>query len=118
MIIYDRNGAARLQIKRRGRLVGFDGRSVGFLKNQHAYDYNGVHRGWFVGGVLRDHLGAVVGFTANATSGTPIRPIRQIAPIPAISEIEPIRPITTIPPIEPIKQLAWSSEDPVGLFRL
>src|SRR5216684_6281569 len=96
--IYDRSGIPTLRVTDRGRLLFFDGQSAGFLYNEHVYDYNGSHRGWYEKGILRDHSGHCVGFGVSVgATPHPILPIKRIKPIPGISRIEPIRSIRAIP---------------------
>jgi hypothetical protein len=118
-VIYDSNGVSTLRILTKGRIVDFNGRSIGFLKNTRVYDYNGTHRGFFEGGILRDHSGATVGFTDNVTSlNHPILPLKQIKPLKGLTEIEPLRPFTEMPPLKPLRRLDWSGLTPLELFGL
>ena len=118
-IIFDKDGNPILILHKNGRLVNFNGKSVGFLDGDSVFDYNGRHRGWFKNGVLRDHDGFCVGFTKRAKdSSVPVFPITKIPPIPSIAEIEPIRPIKSAKPIKPIKKLSWSNFDPISLFKI
>ena len=118
-IIFDQYGNPTLILHKNGRLVSFNGQSIGFLDGDSVYDYNGRHRGWLKEGVLRDHDGSCVGFTREARkSFVPIFPITKIVPIASIVAIEPIRPIKSIKPIRPIKKLSWSIFNPLSLFNL
>lgn len=116
--VFDKKGNPFLVLHQNGRLVSFDGKSIGFVDGDSVFDYNGRHRGWMEKGILRDHDGFCVGFLQGANDISPILPIPKIPPIPAIPEIEPIRPIKEIKPIKPIKQLDWSIFDPLSLFKL
>jgi hypothetical protein len=116
--IYDANGSAKLIILSNGRLVDFSGNSIGFIKSKHVYDYNGTHRGFFEGGILRDHFGCCVGFTGNATdSPHPFFPLKYLSPLPCLPSLEPLRPLTELPPLPSIKNMSWSSYNPLSLFR-
>jgi hypothetical protein len=116
-IIYDQYGTPVLRLFRNGRLVGFDGRSIGFVSSDKSvYDYSGNHKGWYSDDILRDHSGNCSGF-GSAPSGThPLLPIKKIPRIPSIPNIEPIRPVRSIPPIPPIPSFAWSRLSPIDLI--
>ncbi|OGI17017.1 MAG: hypothetical protein A3J63_03230 [Candidatus Moranbacteria bacterium RIFCSPHIGHO2_02_FULL_40_12b] len=117
--IFDKNGNPSLVLLKNGRLVNFDGRSIGFLYGNSVYDYNGSHRGWLESGVLRDHDGYCVGVVRGArTISTPIFPVTKVAPVIGITEIEPIKPIKAIKPVSPIKKIGWSDFSPLSLFNL
>lgn len=100
------------------RLMTLRGQSVGFLYGEHVYDYNGFHRGRFVDGVLRDHQGAVVGFTPEASGPTPLLPLRRLRPLTPLRSLEPLRPLRSRPPLAPLNRLAWSERGPLALFEL
>ena len=117
--IYDANGAPVLRLLDNGRLVGFDGSSIGFLNQGNVYDYNGIHRGWFHDGILRDHFGACVGFGQQVTTNThPFFPFKQLAPLPSLVELEPLRPFKSFPPFKPFFGFQWSDYDPISLFEI
>ena len=46
-IIYDLHGVPTFRILRNGRIVDFNGKSIGFIKAIHVFDYNGNHRSFF-----------------------------------------------------------------------
>jgi len=115
--IFNRYGEPRLRLFENGRFVDFDGRHIGFIKEENLYNYSGQYVGWYEGGIMRDHEGFCVGFGENISdSPHPLLPLKRLKPISAIPEIEPIRPMTQIPPIKPIKTFFWSKIDPISLF--
>lgn len=114
MEIYDKFGKPRARV-RESRIVDLKGKSLGFISQDSIYDYNGHHKAWFIGGVVRDHKGAIVGFTKNAQIPG-ILPLKALSPISPINEIEPIRPIKSIKPIRPIFGNAWSNKDLIKLI--
>lgn len=119
IIIYDSNGVPTFRILQNGRIVDFSGRSISFIKTIHVYDYNGTHRGFFEGGILRDHLALTVGFTNYVTSSVhPSLPIKKLAPLSSLPEIEPLRPFTELPFLRPINRIDWSSLTLLELFEL
>jgi hypothetical protein len=116
-VIYNRYGEPVLRLLADGRFVGFDGSNFGFLDGKNLYDYKGQHRGWFEGGVMRDHSSAVVGFGENATdTPRPFLPFKQFKPFPGFVQFAPFRPYKQFAPFQPFKQYAWSYLDPRGLF--
>ena len=98
------------------RLLALNGQGIGFLHHGHVYDYNGVHRGCLINGVLRDHRGAVVGFVPAATGLMPLRPLLGLRPLPPMRALEPLRPLRSRPPLAPLDRLAWSEMSPLTLF--
>ena len=119
IIIYNFEGMPEFIILKSGRIVDFSGISIGFIRTIHVYDYNGNHRGFFEGGILRDHEGFTVGFADNVTSPKhPILPIKQLLPLKPLAELEPLRPFTELPPLKPFYQYEWSDLTPFELFEL
>lgn len=116
--IYNHRGIPVLQILDDGRLVSFSGKSVGFISGDNVYDYNGIHRGWFREGLLRDHQGRVSGFTDNASGLSPLLPLTSLPPLPALTELEPLRPLESLPPLPPLDSMSWSPIDPIQMFRI
>ncbi|OGN03286.1 MAG: hypothetical protein A2655_00450 [Candidatus Yanofskybacteria bacterium RIFCSPHIGHO2_01_FULL_43_42] len=117
-IIYDIDGDPVLRLLNNGRFVTFDGESIGFLVGDNVYDYNGYHRGWFVGGTLRDHFGDCVGFGINVGNiAHPLFPLRKLPPLPSLVELEPLRPFTSLPPLKPLFSMSWSESNPISLFK-
>lgn len=115
--IYNRYGEPILRLFDNGRFVTFDGASVGFLHGDNLYNYRGRHVGWYEGGLMRDHHGAVVGFGENPTdTPRPFLPFKQFKPFPGFPEFEPHRPMRQFVPFKPFKQLNWSDVEPDGLF--
>jgi hypothetical protein len=100
------------------RLLALNGQSVGFIHEEHVYDYNGIHRGRLMSGVLRDHAGAVVGFTPSATGLMPIRPFLHLRPLAPLRSLEPLRPLRSFTPFRPFDQISWSQMSPLALFDL
>lgn len=119
IVIYDLAGFPTFSILRNGRIVDFDGLSIGFIFETHVYDYNGNHRGFFEEGILRDHDGCVVGYSDNVTSLIhPPLHLRQLLPPRLSEELEPLRPFMEIPPLKPLYKYEWSSVSPYELFDL
>jgi len=119
LIIYDSEGMPTLIILKNGRIIDFNGISIGFIKDIHVFDYNGNHRGFFEGGILRDHEGFTVGFTDYITSQAhPMLPLKQLPPLKTLAELEPLRPFTELPPFKLSYQYEWSDLSPFELFDL
>lgn len=117
-VIYNRFGEPVLRLSDTGRLVGFDGKSVGFLDGINLYNYSGHHVGWYEGGIMRDHDSATIGFGENPTdSPKPFLPFKQFKPFPSFVEFEVHRPFKQYAPFRPFKKYGWSSiDDPRLLF--
>jgi hypothetical protein len=115
--IYDRYGKPQLRLLGNGRLVDFNGKSIGFLQDNNLYNYDGKHVGWYEGGIMRDHQGYYVGFGERVTDYIHLLlPLKQLKPLATIPEIEPSRPILEIPPLHPLNFLRWSEINPIDLF--
>ena len=119
LIIYDSEGMPTLIILRNGRIIDFNGLSIGFIKGIHVFDYNGNHRGFFEGGILRDHEGFTVGFTDDVyNQACPMLPLKKMPPLIPLAEPEPLRPFTEIPPFKPSYKSKWAEISPFELFEL
>lgn len=116
--IYDRRGIPCLQVFDNGRLVLFNGQSAGFLYREHVYDYNGSHRGWYEGGILRDRVGACAGFGETPTGAHPLLPLKKLKPLAGLTHLEPLRPLRALPPLKPLYRLSWSNLNPIELLGL
>ncbi len=116
-VIYDRSGQPRLMVLTDGRLVDFNGRSIGFLDSRDAYNYEGHHCGWYEDGILRDHGGDCVGYgELVADTIHPLLPLKKVRSIPSLVDVEPLRPEIKIGPPNPIKTINWSTSTPISLF--
>jgi hypothetical protein len=118
--IFDSRGQPVLRILANGRIVDFNGISIGFIRDINVYDYNGDHRGFFEGGILRDHSGCTVGFGDKVTSAVypVLLPPKRPSPLLTDPELEPLRPLPQLPPIQPLSKPIWSNLEPLELFML
>ena len=117
-VIYDKSGQAKLMVLTDGRILDFEGRSIGFLDSVNAYNYRGFHCGWYEDGILRDQNGDCVGFCDLAADTMhPSLPPKIVRPIHNLIEVEPLRPEIKISPPKPLKTANWSKSTPLVLFR-
>jgi hypothetical protein len=114
--IYNRDGQVELWLVG-DRLLGLDGSSIGFLRDEHVYDYNGVHRARFIDGIVWDHQGYISGFLADAELPV-FKPFLGFRPFVPFKSFEPYRPYRGYPPYRPYYMRAWSELSPTGLFDL
>lgn len=98
------------------RFIDLGGNPVGFVRDEAIFDYNGIHRGQFAQGVIRDHGGYVAGYIYGARGLTVIPPIPRVQPVAPIPKIEPVRPVPQIPRVAGIPKLQWSQFDPISIF--
>lgn len=118
-VIYNKNGKPLLRLLENGRFVSFNGKSIGFLDRENIYDYNGNHRGWYIGGIFRDREGKCVGFGEKVTDHRhPFLPFKQFKPFPGFVEFEPFRPFKGFPPSKPFFSSEWSDDSPLSIFRI
>lgn len=118
-VIYSKEGIPLLRVFGNGRLVNFNGKSIGFLDNDNVYDYNGNHRGWFIEGILRDHEGNCVGFGEYVGKTLhPFLPFKQFRPFSSFVEFEPFRPFKNFTPLKPFFNIDWSEYDPISMFKI
>ena len=118
-VIYDKQGKPRLFFSNKNDLITFRGTFVGFLKGDALYDYNGVQRGWFENGAMRDMRGNFVGFTTDMSDDFhPLLPLKKLLPISPMVPLAPLRPLTQLKKLKPLKTLYWSQKDPVSLFEV
>lgn len=118
-IIYDKNGKPLLRLLENGRIVNFNGESLGFIDHEDVYDYNGTHRGWYIDGIFRDHNGDSIGFGEEVTDPRhPPLPFKQMKPFSGFVEFEPFRPFQEFPPFKPFFTMSWSNYDPISIFMI
>ena len=116
-VIYNRYGKPVLRYLKAGRIVGFNGKSIGFVSGINLYNYKGKHVGWYEKGIMRDYNGNCVGFGENPSdTPKPFLPFKQFKPFPAFVELEPFKPFKQSSPFKPFKQYGWSDTEPNELF--
>ena len=113
---YDNNGKPIAYTEDNIHIYLFSGKAVAYIDGDSIYNYNGNHLGFFENGWARDHDGACVFFTENASGVGPIKPIKRVKPIKGIKSIKPIKKIKQIRPLKPIKGLVWSQLSGINFF--
>jgi hypothetical protein len=93
------------------------GRPVAIVDDESAslYGFDGRHLGWFVEGWIRDHDGACVYYTDEA-SGGPVRPVRRTRPKRGARTARPRPRARQSPPPRHANQRVWSSLAVGGAF--
>jgi Collagen triple helix repeat (20 copies) len=111
--LYDQHGQvyAWLQVEA-GRIISMHGQHLAFISGDNVYNWRGQHLGWWENGHMRDHRGAVVVFTQNATDLIVGRPGLAGRPgTPGIAGV-PGRPGLSGVPGRPGRAGAWATEKP------
>lgn len=84
------------------------GKPVAYLYKEggefHVYGFNGIHLGWFIDGIIRDHKGNAVGATENATTM-----YTQYEPYKGYKEYKPYKNYREYSPYKPYLTSSWSS---------
>jgi hypothetical protein len=86
----------------------WSGEPVAILDDESVFAFTGHHLGWFMDGWIRDHGGACVYFTDDATGG-PVRPPRMARPARGARTARPARGARQMRPMRPMRSLAWSN---------
>jgi hypothetical protein len=97
-ILYDKKGEAVAYIATdyQEAIFLWDGRGVAYLyEENHVYGMNGRHLGWLINGILYDHDGARIGFTASTC---PV-PVGKRGPKGKRSVLPEVKPRWAAPPL-------------------
>ncbi len=111
-VLWNENGEARYRILKSGRLVDFDGRSLGWLDEEgNIFDYKtGRQLAFYENGIMRDAEGAVVGLGQEPVGPKPVLPSRGLIPEATDPEAEPKRPKPKKAAKKPAPGLLWSKK--------
>src|SRR5207245_3744643 len=93
-VLWDENGNARYRILKSGRMVDFEGKSLGFIDEEgNIFDYkDGRQLAFYENGILRDVDGAVVALGQEPAGAKPVLPDKGLIPSAAEPEPEPKKP--------------------------
>jgi hypothetical protein len=64
----------------------------------HVHGFNGMHLGWFVGGIVRDHEGnaaCAVKELLQQPELEPLKSLKQLKPLKSLTQLAPLRPLFT-----------------------
>lgn len=111
-VLWDENGNARYRILKSGRMVDFEGHSVGWIDEEgNIFDYKtGRQLAFYETGILRDVDGGVVALGQEPSGAKPILPSKGLIPNAAELEPEPKRPKPKKVAKKPEPQLLWSKK--------
>jgi hypothetical protein len=88
----------------------WDGTPAAYLFNNRidfdVYGFNGKHLGWYVGGVIRDHDGNVIGARKDAFSG-----LTRFEPLKSLKKLKPLQQLRQLSPLRPLMTIYWSNEN-------
>lgn len=74
----------------------WEGKPVCYISGDNLYGFNGIHLGWWVNGVIRDHNGNAVGATKSAlgryTQYEPYKGYKQYRPYKKYKQYAPYKP--------------------------
>ena len=111
-VLWDENGEARYRILKSGRLVDFDGHSLGWLDEEgNIFDYStGRQLAFYENGILRDMEGAVVGQGQEPVGPKPVLHSKGLIPDATDPAPEPKRPKPKKAAKKPEAGLLWSKK--------
>ena len=67
----------------------------------HVYGFNGMHLGWFVGGIVRDHEGNA------ACAVKELLQLPELEPLKSLKQLKPLKSLTQLAPLRPIFTTSW-----------
>lgn len=74
----------------------WDGKPVAYVDSENIYGFNGIHLGWYIDGIIRDHDGNVAGFNKDAAKVSlafePFKSFKEFKPFRAFKEFAPFKP--------------------------
>jgi hypothetical protein len=99
--LFDSTGNAVAYIAEDDTIYMWSGMPVVYLEEgpgdaSSIYGFNGLHLGWFVAGIVRDHsglrVGGVRGAIGSSTKFTPFKGFKQFKPFKSFKQFAPSRP--------------------------
>jgi hypothetical protein len=114
---YDQNGSPIAYTADGETIFLFEGEPVAYIHGNSVYSFHGTHIGWFENGWLRDHHGAALFFTDNASGRGPLRPFKQLKPLKSLRQLKPLKGLRQLKPIKPMTSFLWSDISPEAFFR-
>lgn len=97
--LFGRSGDPQVYISvpEENTIYSFDGMPLAYVDEQrNIYGFNGVHLGWFEDGIVWDHQGKRVGFTAKTcpvfTRFEPFKGFKQFKPFKGFKQFAPFKP--------------------------
>jgi len=111
-VLWDENGNARYRILKSGRMVDFEGKSLGFIDEEgNIFDYkDGRQLAFYENGILRDVDGAVVALGQEPAGAKPVLPDKGLIPSATEPETEPKKPKPKKAAKKPAPGLLWSKK--------
>lgn len=85
----------------------YNGKAVGYLKNDSVYSFSGRYLGWIYNSWFYDRKGKPTFFTENS-SGGPVKPVRKVKPVKGVRKVKPVKSVREIKPVKPVRSLNWS----------
>lgn len=114
--LYDSSGRPVAYVEDGVHIYLFTGEPVGHIIGQAIYAFTGTHLGYFENGWVRDHSGACVLFTADATGDAPVKPIQHTRPLKWEKRDKPVKGPIAPRPTKPSESPSWSSLSPEEFF--
>ncbi len=115
MMLYDSSGLPVAYSDDGRNIYGFDGTALAYFDGDSVYSFNGAHLGWWSRGWVRDHQGACVLFTSEA-SGGPLTPARRAEPAKGFKNAPPPARLKDVKPPRGPDSSNWSSSSGRNFF--
>lgn len=116
MTFYDRSGKTVAYTEDDVHIFLYSGYPVGYLYNGSVYSYSGRHLGMLRTGWIRDHAGACVFFTDEATNGGPPMPAKHVKPPKLLKKPKPLKGRREAPPPRADDTDEWSQHGAETFF--
>jgi hypothetical protein len=110
--LYDRTGRVYAWLHQTGKIYGLKGENLAFVDGDSIYAWNGAHIGWWRDSHIRDSVGYVALFAAEARITGVSKPVRAVRPVRPAREVSPANPLKGAKPVKPSWRSAWSAEMP------
>jgi hypothetical protein len=107
---YDRSGKPVAYTEDEVHIFLYTGYPAGYLYDSAVYSYTGRHLGMLRSGWIRDHTGACVFFTEEATGGGPPLPELQAKPRKLLKKAKPPKGRRETPPPRADDLTEWSGQ--------
>ena len=107
--LYDSSGRPTAYIEDGMHIYFFTGEPVGHILGRDIYAFNGKQLGRIENGWVRDHSGACVFFTSDATGNAPVKPVQHSRPLKWEKRNKPVKGPIVPRPVKPSDSPSWSS---------
>jgi hypothetical protein len=110
--LYNEKGATYAWFHANGNVYSLQGEALAFVDGDGVYDFEGWHIGWWADRHMRDSMGEVCLFAADATKTGVVKPVQELHQQRPLKMNTPMRPLKWPRPAKPPNMCSWSKKMP------